>query len=152
MSDTNICNQLILEGNFYFNQQNYEKSAKQYEKAGEWAIQNSLSKEIIFEAFDLALSSWISACKVDNVFRILEKETFEGKYEMLKDLYPKIEKMVEHQINKKRMEKTAGDKLLDKFKKKLIEIKPNDVQKEKTQIRKKPFSGKKYLEELKDIL
>ena len=88
------CNELIREGNLYYNRQEYERSAEKYERAGKWAISHSLSNETIKEAFWLATVSWISACKIENVFRLLEKETFNGKDEILKESYKMINEIL----------------------------------------------------------
>ncbi|HEC40236.1 MAG TPA: hypothetical protein ENI29_18500 [bacterium] len=72
MSEISKFNSLVQDGNLYYNKQQYEKSSRLYERAGQFAINNSLSKEKIKEVFWLAITSWISACKIDNIFRILK--------------------------------------------------------------------------------
>jgi len=148
MSKINRYHGLILEGNGFYNRQEYEKSAKQYEKAGQWAIEHSLNKDKIKEAFRLAIISWISACKMDNVFRILEKENFNNKFEILNESYTKIEMMVNHLVNNNKMEQTSGDELLEKVKQKLKEIKP--LTPSTTDV--KPFSGKEVLKKIQEVL
>ena len=115
---------LILEGNLYYNKQEYKRSAETYERAGKWAISHSLSNKAIKEAFWMATNAWISACKIENAFRILENENFEGKYELLDELYSKIEVMVKKLVSNHRMKEASGNDIMEKIKQKLKETKP----------------------------
>jgi len=155
MENLLIYDSLIREGNLYFNRQEYEKSAETYERVGQWAITHSLSNQAISEAFKLAINAWISSCKIENVFRILEKETFDGKFEILRDSYKQIEAMVKYLILNNKMEQPSGDELLMKVKQKLNELKPEapvEVQEGGSQLFKKPFSAKELLKELREDL
>ena len=136
-----IANEMILKGNIKFNKQEFEAAAKLYERAGQWAISQSLSSEIITEAFRLAITSWISVCRIENVFRILEKENFDNKFEILNKSFTKIEAMVKHLVSNNKMEQTSGDGLLEKVKQKLKEIKPLTP----NTMDDKPSSGKELL-------
>ena len=80
---------MIRDANLYFNKQDYEVAAKQYERAGQWSHIESLDKRIIDEAFRLAITSWISACRVENAFRILENLPQETQT-ILKEVLEKI--------------------------------------------------------------
>lgn len=62
---------IILEGNKLFNKRNFEAAAKQYLVAAQWATIELKDMELRNETFKLAINSWISACKVENSFKIL---------------------------------------------------------------------------------
>ncbi len=81
---------MIREGNLQFKKNEYETAAKQYERAGQWASIEFLNKDIIDEAFTLAITSWISACKVENAFRILESLSHQDTQKILKEITGKI--------------------------------------------------------------
>ena len=95
---------MIREGTFYFNKQEYESAAKQYEIAGQWASIETLEKEIIDEAFRLAITSWISACKVENAFRILESLSHQEALTILKEVTGKIGKAAEFLVETDRFD------------------------------------------------
>ncbi|MFW9878100.1 MAG: hypothetical protein ACFFG0_33890, partial [Candidatus Thorarchaeota archaeon] len=95
---------MIREGNLYFNKQEYETAAKQYERSGQWASIELLNKEIIDEAFKLAITSWISACKVENAFRILEDLSHQEAQAILKEVTSKIGKAAEFLVDTNKFE------------------------------------------------
>ncbi|TFG29456.1 MAG: hypothetical protein EU532_03190 [Promethearchaeota archaeon] len=66
-------NAMILEGNKSFNKKEYEKAAIQYENAGQWASFELDNQDLVQESFTLAITSWISACKCENAFKVLER-------------------------------------------------------------------------------
>ncbi|MFX0083324.1 MAG: hypothetical protein ACFE94_16380 [Candidatus Hodarchaeota archaeon] len=92
------------EGNLYFNKNEYETAAKQYERAGQWASIELLEKKIIEEAFRLAITSWISACKVENAFRILENLSHQESQTILKEVVDKIGNAAEFLVETNRFE------------------------------------------------
>ena len=95
---------MIREGNVHFNKQEYEAAAKQYERAGQWASIEILEKEIIDEAFRLAITSWISACKVENAFRILESLSHQEALIIFKEVTGKIGKAAEYLVKTDRFD------------------------------------------------
>ncbi len=95
---------MIREANLFFNKQEYETAAAQYERAGQWASIEILEKKIIDEAFKLAINSWISACKVENAFRILENLPLEEVLSILKDISEKIGAAAEFLIDNNKFE------------------------------------------------
>ncbi|KKK46160.1 MAG: hypothetical protein Lokiarch_03720 [Candidatus Lokiarchaeum sp. GC14_75] len=93
---------IIREGNLSFNNQEFEKAASFYERAGQWASIELLEKEIIDEAFKLAITSWVSACKVEYAFRILENLPRMESIYLLKEVLVKIKAASEFLANSKR--------------------------------------------------
>ncbi|TFF95501.1 MAG: hypothetical protein EU544_02610, partial [Promethearchaeota archaeon] len=81
---------IIREGNKLFNKNEFETAAKQYETAAQWASIELKDKNLIQEAFRLAINSWISACKVNNAFNILERLPHEEVLSALNDVSKKI--------------------------------------------------------------
>ncbi|MFW9940914.1 MAG: hypothetical protein ACFFFT_07725 [Candidatus Thorarchaeota archaeon] len=95
---------MIREGNLHFNKNEYETAAKQYERAGQWCSIELLDKEIIDEAFTLAITAWISACKVENAFRILESLSHQETHKILKEITGKICNAAEFLVETNRFE------------------------------------------------
>ncbi|MFX1276395.1 MAG: hypothetical protein ACFFAT_15320 [Promethearchaeota archaeon] len=81
---------MIVEGNQLFNKNKYENAAIQYESAGQWASIELGDKEIIKTSFELAINSWISACKCEKGFLILERLPHENIKTILTSLSDKI--------------------------------------------------------------
>ncbi|MFX1570788.1 MAG: hypothetical protein ACFFCV_20815, partial [Promethearchaeota archaeon] len=81
---------MIREGNLAFNRNEYERAAKNYERAAQWSSIESLDKTFIDEAFKLSINSWISACKVDNALRILDSLPHQGVITILTEISNKI--------------------------------------------------------------
>ena len=78
--------QMLVEGNRFFNKNEYEQAAKIYERAAQWASVELLEGKFIDEAFRLAINSWISACKVEDAFRILRSLPYQGVIIILKEI------------------------------------------------------------------
>ncbi|MFX1376085.1 MAG: hypothetical protein ACFFA0_09755 [Promethearchaeota archaeon] len=95
---------MIREANLFFNRQEYEAAAKKYERAGQWASIESLEKKIIDEAFRLAITSWISACKVENAFRIIESLSHQEAQIILTEVAEKIRGAADFLIETNRYE------------------------------------------------
>ena len=93
---------MIREGNINFNKQEFDLAAKNYERAGQWASIELLEKEIIKEAFKLAITSWISACKVENAFKILDTLPHTEAIQLLKEFLEKIKAAAEFLIKSKK--------------------------------------------------
>ncbi len=80
----------ILEGNKLFNKKNYEDAGAQYEKAGQWAHIELDNQELVKKSFKLSITSWISACKCDKAFKVLERLPHEEVSPILEDITVKI--------------------------------------------------------------
>ncbi|MFX1320398.1 MAG: hypothetical protein ACFFAQ_02030 [Promethearchaeota archaeon] len=81
---------MITDGNRLFNKGKYEEAAKIYEKAAQWSSIELQDDKIIHEAFRLSINSWISACRVENAFRILESLSHKEMLTILKEISKKI--------------------------------------------------------------
>ena len=81
---------MITDGNRLFNKGKYEKAARIYEKAAQWSSIELRDYKIIHEAFRLSINSWISACRVENAFRILESLSHKEILTILKEISDKI--------------------------------------------------------------
>ena len=81
---------MILEGNKLFNNKSYETAASQYENAGQWASIELDNQDLVQKSFKLAITSWISACKCDKAFKVLERLPHEEVLPILKEITNKI--------------------------------------------------------------
>ncbi len=81
---------MITDGNRLFNKGKYEKAARIYEKAAQWSSIELRDEKIIHETFRLSINSWISACRVENAFRILESLPHKEILTILKEISEKI--------------------------------------------------------------
>ncbi|MFX1410168.1 MAG: hypothetical protein ACFFA6_07440 [Promethearchaeota archaeon] len=81
---------MITDANRLFNKAKYEKAARIYEKAAQWSSIELGDDIIIKESFRLAINSWISACSIENAFRILESLRHEELLIILKEISEKI--------------------------------------------------------------
>lgn len=93
---------LLLEGNKLFNKRKYVESAKKYLEAAHWSAIELKDQKITEDAFRTAISSWISACKVENAFQILDGLNHEVALNILKQISEKIKasiKFLEEQEN-----------------------------------------------------
>jgi hypothetical protein len=101
---------MIREGNISFNKGEYEVAAKQYERAGQWSSIESLDKEMVDEAFKLAINSWISACNITNAFRILDNTPHNKALAIMKKIVMKIGEAATFLVTNKNFE-LAKDQL-----------------------------------------
>ncbi|MFX1312363.1 MAG: hypothetical protein ACFFHD_07095, partial [Promethearchaeota archaeon] len=81
---------IITDGNRLFNKSKYKKAARMYEQAAQWSSIELLDRSLIDEAFKLSVNSWISACKVEDAFRILESLPHKEIISILKEIVDKI--------------------------------------------------------------
>jgi len=95
---------LIREGNLFFNREEYENAAIQYERAAQWSSIELLDKALILEAFKLAINSWISASKIENAFRILENLPHNEVITILREISNKIEGTVDYLVGTNNLE------------------------------------------------
>ncbi|MFX0104690.1 MAG: hypothetical protein ACFE75_04275, partial [Candidatus Hodarchaeota archaeon] len=90
---------IIQEGNISFNRNEYEKAARNYERAAQWSSIELLEKKFIHKAFRLAINSWISACRVEDAFRILESLPHRGVLIILKEVSDKIRAAADYLVS-----------------------------------------------------
>ncbi|MFW9783072.1 MAG: hypothetical protein ACFFFB_12390, partial [Candidatus Heimdallarchaeota archaeon] len=95
---------MITEANITFNKGEYESAAKQYEKAGQWASLEFLDKNVINAAFKMSISSWISACKVENAFNILDNLSHDEIQAIMKEISLKIVASADYLVNTDKFE------------------------------------------------
>jgi hypothetical protein len=95
---------MIRDANLAFNRGEYESAANQYEKAGQWASLEFLDKNVINSTFRMAISSWISACKVENAFRILDNLSHEEIQFIMKEISLKIGASADFLVKTKKFE------------------------------------------------
>jgi hypothetical protein len=81
---------MIREGNKLFNARDFEMAARQYESAAQWTFIELKDRELIQEAFKLAINSWISACKCGNAFKLFERLPHEQIKLIMNDVADKI--------------------------------------------------------------
>ncbi len=81
---------IIREGNQFFNSNEYEQAARHYERAAQWSSIELLEKAFINEAFRLAINSWISTCRVEDAFRILQSLPHKGVLVIMREISDKI--------------------------------------------------------------
>ena len=89
---------MIREGNIYFNKKEYELAANQYEEAAHWSEQELVEKTMIDMAYKLAINSWISASKFENAFRILDNFPHNMKVLILNEIAEKIGAVIDYLI------------------------------------------------------
>ena len=94
---------MILDGNKLFNKHKFDESARQYEAAAQWAALEHENEELKNEAFKLAITSWISACKIENAFKIIKNLPHDLIFEILQDFLPKIIAMVDYLIKEPKL-------------------------------------------------
>jgi len=94
---------MILEGNKLFNTRKFNESARQYESTAQWAALELEDEELRNEAFKLAITSWISACKMENVFKIIKNLPHDLILEILHEFLPKIIEMVDFLIKEQKL-------------------------------------------------
>jgi len=90
---------IIREGNLFFNKNEFEQAARNYERAAQWSSIEFLDKTFIHEAFRLAINSWISACRVEDAFRILQSLPHQGVINILKEISDKIGAAADYLVN-----------------------------------------------------
>ena len=81
---------ILREGNLFFKKNEYERAARNYERAAQWSSIELLERTFINEAFRLAINSWISACRVEDAFRILQSLPHKEVIMILKEISDKI--------------------------------------------------------------
>ncbi len=94
---------MILEGNKLFNKHIFNESARQYEAAAQWVALEHEDEDLKNEAFKLAITSWISACKIENAFKIIKNLSHDLTFEILRDFLLKIIEMVDFLIKEQKL-------------------------------------------------
>ncbi|MGV9204949.1 MAG: hypothetical protein ACOC44_13130 [Promethearchaeia archaeon] len=100
---------LLREGNKLFNKKSFEMAARQYETAGQWTSIELKDKGLIHESFRLAINSWISACKNQEAFRVLERLDHEEAISVLNEVSDKIIDAVDFLISVNQLEKAKRE-------------------------------------------
>lgn len=154
---------MIREGNRMFNKKSFEMAAKQYETAGQWTSIELKDKSLINEAFRLAINSWISACKNQDAFRILERLDHEEIISVLNEISDKIIAATNFLMKNDQLERAKRELYLaintyqkedlfdhiEKFSKKLAEVLIKILEKEIEA--KELYQAKETYDELENI-
>jgi len=93
---------MLTEGNKLFNRQKYELAAKKYLSVAQWSAIELKDPHLMNEAFSLAINSWISACRVELAFQILDSLPHEGVIAILNEVVDKIEGAVKFLVKEKK--------------------------------------------------
>lgn len=96
---------IIRYGNAFFDNHNYISAAMEYESAGFRAKSVLRDKKLTLKAFKLAIICWISACRVDLAFRILNKIPDIDRRAILKESQKFIEASTEYLVNSNNLKK-----------------------------------------------
>jgi len=154
---------MLTEGNKLFNRQKYELAAKKYLSVAQWSAIELKDPSLMNEAFRLAINSWISACKVEFAFQILESLPHDDVITILEEVSDKIEGAIKFLSKEKKYTEARNQlyktisvyqrenltELLDVFTKNLeeilitileIQIKNND-----------PYSAKLTFDEIENL-
>ncbi len=89
---------MVLEGNKLFNKRQYDLAARQYLAAAQWSSIELKDNDLRDESFILAITSWISACKVENAFNIINSLPHEKALLILSEIPQKIIAMADYLI------------------------------------------------------
>ncbi len=101
---------MVLEGNKLFNKRQYDLAARQYLAAAQWSSIELKDNDLRDESFLLAINSWVSACKVENAFEIINSLPHEKTLLILREIPQKIIAMADYLI-KERKYLTVRDQL-----------------------------------------
>jgi len=93
---------IVLEGNKLFNKRQYDLAARQYLAAAQWSSIELKDNDLRDESFLLAINSWISACKVENAFKIINGLPHERALLILSEIPQKIVAMADYLIKEKK--------------------------------------------------
>ncbi|MFX1288730.1 MAG: hypothetical protein ACFFFY_09265, partial [Promethearchaeota archaeon] len=81
---------MVLEGNKLFNKRKFVQAAKQYLAAAQWSALEIRDNNLMDESFKLAINSYISACRVEDAFKILNNLPHKQSLLLLRELATKI--------------------------------------------------------------
>lgn len=101
---------MVLEGNKLFNQRKFAQAAKQYLAAAQWSAIEIRDSNLMDESFKLAINSYISACRVENAFQILDNLPHEQALFILREIAEKIIAAADY-LTKEKNFVTARDQL-----------------------------------------
>ncbi|MHA1460520.1 MAG: hypothetical protein ACTSO8_03480, partial [Promethearchaeota archaeon] len=93
---------MVSEGNILFNKRKYAQAAKQYLAAAQWAAIEIKNSNLMDESFKLAINSYISACRVENAFKILDNLPHEQSLSILREIAKKIIAAADYLIKEKK--------------------------------------------------
>ncbi|MFX1256976.1 MAG: hypothetical protein ACFFAN_03890 [Promethearchaeota archaeon] len=154
---------MIKEGNKLFNKQDYEFAALQYESAAQWASIELEDTELVNQSFKLAINSWISACKCEKGFKILDRLQHEEISIVLSEISNKIVDAIHYLISIGHLE-SAKNQLyysintyqreglfddLNKFANKLVEVLTKIFEKNINEM--DLYSAKKVYDEIENL-
>lgn len=92
---------MILKGNKLFNKRKFVQAAKQYLAAAQWSAIEIRDTALMDETFKLAINSYISACSVENAFKVLGNLPHEQTLLILREINSKIITAVDFLIKEK---------------------------------------------------
>lgn len=152
-----------LEGNKLFNKRKYAQAAKQYLAAAQWAAIEIRDSNLMDESFKLAINSYISACRVENAFKIIDNLPHEQSLFILHEIAEKIIAAADFLIKEKKFV-AARDQLyravsvyqqeglfddLEQFANKLVKVLISLLN---IQLRdEQPIHAKRYYDEIQNL-
>ncbi len=154
---------MVLEGNNLFNNKKYDSAAEQYLAAAQWLAIEMDDPELRDEAFRLSITSWISACRVEMAFSVLNSLPHEYALILLQEIADKIISAAEFLVLNDKLDgardqlyraivvyqKEGLFELLEKFTYKLEEVLINLL---KYQIKKNErYSAKQTYDEIENL-
>ena len=92
---------MVLKGNKLFNKRKFVQAAKQYLAAAQWSAIEIRDPVLMDETFKLAINSYVSACSVENAFKVLGNLPHEQTLLILRDISPNIITAVDFLIKEK---------------------------------------------------
>ncbi|NHJ22738.1 MAG: hypothetical protein EAX91_17475 [Candidatus Lokiarchaeota archaeon] len=92
---------IVLEGNRLLNNRKFAQAAKQYLAAAQWSAIELRDSDLMDESFRLAIISYISACRVENAFNILNNLPHNQSLIILQEVSEKIIAAIDYLIKEK---------------------------------------------------
>jgi hypothetical protein len=92
---------MVIEGNRLLNNRKFSQAAKQYLAAAQWSAIELKDSDLMDESFKLAIISYISACRVENAFNILNNLPHNQSLIILQELTEKIIAAADYLIKEK---------------------------------------------------
>jgi hypothetical protein len=81
---------MIVEGNRLFNKKLYDQAGEQYLAAAQFLAIEFKDRVLRNEAFRLSINAWVSACKVEKAFQVLDSLPHKGRLIILNEISEKI--------------------------------------------------------------
>ena len=92
---------MVLEGNRLSNNRKFAQAAKQYLTAAQWSDIELRDSNLRDESFKLAIISYITACSVENAFKILNRLPHNQSLIILQEVSEKIIAAIDYLIKEK---------------------------------------------------